>query len=198
MLAQPPRSVSLSLRLRILLSTVTTQGGWLGLTFVVWLAAGASISRHGKPPGRDDFHLALLLPVAAVAMIPLILGTRRSWRHVRLLSRGIETHGKLVSKREIANAETSFWHYTFEYRTAAGTTHRMVVITDVPEKTLEDDALEPMVYDPTNPDVATTLDHLPGAPKIRDGQLMDGGGGALLFVLPLATIAGIVTFAVLA
>ena len=169
------------------------QGGWLGLTFVTWLAAGATITRRGKPPGADDMHLAWLLPVAAVALIPIVLSMVRSARHLRLLARGVQTQGMLVSKREVENSETSYWHYTFEYKTEAGTTHRALVITDVPEKTLEDDALEPMVYDPDNAEVATTLDHLPGAPQIRDGNLVARGGGALLVVLPLATLAAIVT-----
>ena len=52
---------------------------------------------------------------------------------------------------------------------------------------LEDDALEAMLYDPHAPWRATTLDHLPGAPRIAaSGELEAKAGFAgHLLLLPL-------------
>lgn len=87
---------------------------------------------------------------------------------------------------------------TFEYE-VGGTKHRAVVKTLETSK-LEDEPLEPMLYDPVAPERATTLDHLPGSPRITtDGQLRSRPGfAAHVLLCPCVVLAEVVAAIVLA
>jgi hypothetical protein len=135
--------------------------------------------------------------VALILLLPLIgLGIAaaqivRGRRAVRLLRFGVETRGKLIRKTEtnLMVNERPVMALTFEYE-VDGKAYRSVSRTTDPTL-LEDDALEPMLYDPRRPSRATTLDHLPGKPAIDpDGKLR-----VVLFlafwplILPIVTAA---------
>jgi len=58
---------------------------------------------------------------------------------------------------------------------------------------LQDDAEEPLLYDPIRPSRATLLDHLPGAPRIDDmGQIQTQSPirSLLVLIVPTLSIVG--------
>ena len=58
---------------------------------------------------------------------------------------------------------------------------------------LEDQAEEPLLYDPMRPAYAVMLDDLPGNPRINDNGNIQAGpasGTIMLLIIPLATIIG--------
>ena len=84
---------------------------------------------------------------------------------------------------------------TFEYE-ACGKTHTTKVEPQHPEK-LEDDELEPMLYDPYEPSRAMTLDDLPGSPKINASGELEARPGIVIHLLLLPILfAGSVSVAV--
>jgi hypothetical protein len=130
----------------------------------------------------------LLFPLVglAIAIHQLVAGRRATC----LLRRGVETRGRLVGKRttNIQINNQPVMALTFEYE-AGGRTYRAEVRTLTPSL-LEDDAEEAMVYDPYHPARATTLDHLPGAPRVTaDGEIAARPGIAVHFLLlPAVTV----------
>lgn len=130
--------------------------------------------------------VALAFPLVGLAIVFWQL--RTSLRHLRLLRSGIETHGKLVHKRSTAvhMNDQPVIALTFEYD-VAGTRYTTTVKTLTPAL-LEDDEREPMLYDPHAPANATTLDHLPGSPRIApSGNLAARPGRAMhLLIAPVA------------
>jgi hypothetical protein len=140
----------------------------------------------------------LVFPVAGLAIaLPQL---RAGLHQVRLLRHGREVRGRLVEKREtsVSVNDEPVMAMTFEYE-VDGTNYRATVTTLTPS-TLEDDPLEPMVYDPTDPAHATTLDHLPGSVHIGpDGELESKPGIAVhVLIMPAITVGLIVaTFTVL-
>lgn len=118
--------------------------------------------------------------VVVVTLFPLVgvgLGVpqlRRGLLERRLLRHGVPTFGRIVLKQptNVRVNDQPVMALTFEYQPeASGSTYRAVVETLEHHK-LEDDLREPMLYDPYAPWRATTLDHLPGSPRITaDGRL---------------------------
>ena len=63
---------------------------------------------------------------------------------------------------------------------------------------LEDDELEPMLYDPRDPARATTLDHLPGKPRIdADGELEVEHGTSFHLLIAPVLFGGLLAAAVI-
>jgi len=78
----------------------------------------------------------------------------------------------------------------FEFQTEEGKTGRHCVKTHDPKR-LEDESLEPLLYDPANPSFAMALDELPGTARLdADGNVSvkDPALGALSAFLPGLTI----------
>lgn len=130
--------------------------------------------------------IVLVFPIAGLALVLWQLGGAR--RSLRLLRYGIETRGKLVDKRatSVKVNDAPVMALTFEYD-VDGTRHRATVTTLDPAP-LEDDELEPMLYDPYAPAHATTLDHLPGSPNIAPGGTLQARSGMVVHLL-IAPIA---------
>ena len=166
------------------------------------------------PAGRPwrsricGYRTALCSPwVLFVALFPaigllIVLGKLRSGlRHRHLLKFGELSQGKLVSK-ERTNTEINdqpVYKLTFEFDTSLGQTSQIVVKTHHTWP-LEDDELETLLYDPTRPSFGTTLDHLPGAPRIlEDGTVtaQNTRSAYLWLVIPVITIVGHGTYIVL-
>jgi len=131
----------------------------------------------------------LLFPIVGLGMaIPQLVAGHRA---TRLLRFGVETHGTLLVKKatSVTVDNMSIMALTFEYQ-VGGRPYRTTVKT-LETSMLEDDAQEPMIYDPQDPSRATTLDHLPGSPKISaDGEIASLPGYAfLLLVMPVVTTA---------
>lgn len=162
---------------------------------VEWVAADPTKSRlvgmRARPYG----------PAAAIILIFPAIGLGLvAWQVVsglgkrRLLRYGLETRGKLVAKSEtsIHVDNKPMFELTFEYE-VGGRTYRFTVETNNPSR-LVDDEQEPMLYDPRRPEHATTLDNLPGGPKITDnGRILAKSRITVLeVVFPLGIIAAIV------
>jgi hypothetical protein len=146
----------------------------------------------GLDSGRGGPYALLVLLFPITFVIPALLQLRRGLRERRLLRYGVETHGVVVGKQH--SPQTAL---TFEYASNDGVKHRVVITTEN-EPLLEDDELEPMLYDPFAQHRATTLDHLPGKPIITsDGQIMARPGFAVhVLIAPLACVVlAVVTIA---
>lgn len=141
--------------------------------------------------------MVLIFPLVGLGLVLWQLPT--ALHNLRLLRYGAETKGKLVDKRpthvEINNAPVMA--LTFEYE-VDGKPYRATVktLTTAP---LEDDAREPMLYDPQSPSRAMTLDHLPGSPKVTaDGELEARSGVVLhLLIAPLLFVGLVVASVIL-
>ena len=142
------------------------------------------------------FVFVLVFPLVGLALVISQLPAAR--RNLRLLRHGAPTRGKLVHRRatRVEINETPVIALTFEYE-VAGTTHSSTVKTLTPGP-LEDDELEPMLYDPRAPGCATTLDHLPGSPKITgDGELEARPGFVLHLLISPLVFAGLLAATVI-
>jgi hypothetical protein len=139
----------------------------------------------------------LIFPI--IGMVIALWQLRAGRASLRLLRHGAETSGKLISKRE-TNVEVNdvpVMALTFEYE-VDGRRHTATVKTLTPAL-LEDDEREPMLYDPHEPWRATTLDHLPGSPRLAaDGELEARAGFAgHLLILPILSAGLAVAAAIL-
>lgn len=142
------------------------------------------------------FAFVLLFPIAGLG---LALGPLPgALRKLRLLRYGVETHGKLLRKREtlVHVNNRPVMALTFEYE-VLGRRYTSTVKTLAPAA-LEDDDREAMLCDPRAPWRATTLDHLPGSVKVTAvGALEARPGGALHLLLLPAAFAVLVAATVL-
>lgn len=146
-------------------------------------------------------------PVAAIVMIfplvgffMLLPGIWSGARTGRLLAHGKVTRGTLVSK-EATNTRINnrtVMKYTFRFTDELGDEYTAVGRTHTGE--LEDEETETILYDPSNPANACTVDNLPGRPRVEDGLVRPGStiGAMLTLVVPLATIVGHTAWFVLA
>jgi hypothetical protein len=172
----------------------TTDGHFVGrMAAIEYVASNPADSRL---VGCAQSLLALpwwtlfwILPFIGVGLAMAIRAHRRGSAALHLLQVGLPTSGTLVDRRP-SNVQVNgvtLEILTFEY-VVKGTTYRAEVRPSRTDR-LEDDALEPMVYDPEWPRNATTLDHLPGTPVIRaDGTLAaDAGFVYHLLILPAVT-----------
>ncbi len=164
----------------------------------------------GNPPRSRirGYRTALCSPfVLFVVLFPLIglliiLGKlRMGLKQRHLLKFGELTQGKLVSK-ERTNTEINdqpVYKLTFEFDTSVGHPAHLVVKTHN-TRPLEDDELETILYDPTRPSFGTTLDHLPGAPRILEDGTVTARNTRFAYVwliVPLLSLVGHGTYFVL-
>jgi hypothetical protein len=134
----------------------------------------------------------VLFPV--VGLLFVLGKLHYGWRNLYLLKYGQLAQGKLVCKEPTNTSinDQTVYKLTFEFDTNRGTVARVVVKTHVPQYLL-DDELETLVYDPTRPTCGTTLDQLPGAPRVAENgdiAIRSAGAGYLALALPAMTIIG--------
>lgn len=140
---------------------------------------------------------SLLPPILVLLAAPAIiaLGVALWWvlrvrRRLWLLRHGAETRGKLVRKREtnVTVDDVPIMALTFEYE--VGGRQYFTTVKTLTPRPLEDDAREAMLYDPRSPSRATTLDHLPGSPKVTAGGDLEArlGTVAHLLILPVLSV----------
>jgi hypothetical protein len=143
---------------------------------------------------------ALFGPFAAiVAIFPLIglaivvpaelSGKRRN----RMLRDGIFTTGKLAGKAPMnvtVNGRTMY-ELTFAFNTRDGRKAEAKARTSDTAR-LEDDAHEPLLYDPDEPTYAYLLDELPSRPEVEpNGDLRGRPGAAMAALILPSLIAGV-------
>lgn len=143
-------------------------------------------------------------PVLFVVLFPLIgagfvIGRLR-WglRSLRLLKHGEIATAKLTLQEPTNTTinDQRVYRMTFDYETQLGQQAQCVVRTHETQR-LTDDERETVLYDPLRPDRGTTLDHLPGSPRIgEDGTIsvQNPRRGWLALILPVVTIVGHGTF----
>lgn len=134
----------------------------------------------------------VIFPLAGLSF--MIVGLRRGIRGNRLLKIGRQATGRLKSKVRTGEKinDRNVYKLTFEFTTTDGTSHEAIGKTHMPAK-LEDEAAEPLLYDPRRPSYAAMLDALPGSPRIdENGKIRAGSAGAALvcLVLPIVTVLG--------
>ncbi len=134
----------------------------------------------------------IIFPVLGLCF--MTMGVRKGIKGNRLLTIGRQGTGRLKSKVATSTKinKRPVYKLTFEFTTPDGSKHEAIGKTHMPEK-LEDEAQEPLLYDPLRPANAVMLDALPGSPRIdNNGNITAGSTGAALLslVLPTAAILG--------
>ncbi len=129
-----------------------------------------------------------------VGLVLALIGFVGGMRNVRLLAHGELGMGTLKSKRKTATQvnRQRVYELTFEFTDDRGRT-REVTARTFDTAALEDNAEEPLLFDPFRRGSATMLDHLPGRPRIDEhGEIQSGNSVVALaaMLLPLVTLAG--------
>ncbi|MHC4397602.1 MAG: DUF3592 domain-containing protein [Planctomycetota bacterium] len=129
-----------------------------------------------------------------IGLLLITGGIRKGLKANQLLALGEQTTGRLKSK-EKTNKQVDkepVYKLTFEFNTPEGMTFETVVKTHETGK-LEDQAEEPLLYDPMRPSYAMMLDDLPGNPRIMENGTIQAGSVAMTImalIIPLTTIIG--------
>jgi hypothetical protein len=180
-----PRALPRTLVLQLLFGHTFAALGWICIAMGL-LSVFLTAFVH---PG--ELGLNVLGPTL-FALLGLWLVLRRlgpALRDLRLLRHGAETSGKRVGDRPTAieGNRGGLFPLTFEYE-VDGTTYTTTVEPQTPE--LLEDERQAMLYDLRSPSRATTLGHLPGAPRITaTGELEARPGTALpLLIAPVLAI----------
>lgn len=130
----------------------------------------------------------LIFPAIGLAFVFFAL--RSGWRRSRLLRNGEFTMGRLVGKEptNVTVNKRRVYELTFEFISRDGQRREAKARTTDTQR-LEDEAQEPLLYDPDNPSVAYVLDELPQRPSIDGTGELEGRFGA---AIGLIIIPGIV------
>jgi hypothetical protein len=137
--------------------------------------------------------------VAFVVIFPLIgfailvFAMKAGSHRTHLLQNGLFTTGKLISK-EATNMTVNkrrVMELTFEFTARDGRRCQAKARTTDTAR-LEDEAQEPLLYDPENPETAYVLDEIPSRPAINGLGELEGRPVAAFasLILPLIVIAG--------
>ncbi len=166
--------------------------------------------RNGRPEAsriegmrRGTVGLIGVFPVLfpAVGLAMVAGSARKGLKGLRLLREGHSAKGRLVGK-EATNTkinEQVVYRMTFEFEAYDGRTYEAEARTHVPG-VLEDEAEEPLLYDPADPSCAVMLDDLPGSPRIDEHGQIRCAAAPLAFasvLIPAVSILGHVTYAVM-
>jgi len=144
----------------------------------------------GMRRGQFSPLVMLVLIFPFIGALFVVFATLSGFRRNHLLRNGLLSTGKLLG-RERTNVTVNdrpVWKLTFEYVGRDGQRHEATASTTDTAR-LEDEAQEPLLYDPTNPSVAYVLDEAPARPQFEpNGELR----GRLLPGLLSAIIPGLV------
>jgi hypothetical protein len=127
---------------------------------------------------------AFVVIFPAIGYFILVGATRKGRDRTHLLREGILTTGKEIG-REPTNMTVNkrrVWELTFEFTDRNGQRHEAKARTTDSSR-LEDDAREPLLYDPNDPECAYLLDDAPARPKFENGELAGR---------PLAAVAALI------
>jgi len=131
-----------------------------------------------------------IFPLVGVAIIipSFLSGMKRN----RLLRDGILTTGRYKSRRQtnVRINDRPVWELTFEF-TARDGRHMECQARTTDTSSLRDEAEEPLLYDPENPERAYMLDEAPSRPKVLNGELQGRMVPAMLsLIIPGISIIG--------
>ena len=141
---------------------------------------------------------AMFGPFAAIVVIFPLIGflivyfmTKTGLRRNHLLRDGILTTGTLIN-REPTNMTVNkrrVWELTFEFTDRNGQ-RREAKARATDTSRLEDDAREPLLYDPADPEKAYVLDEAPARPRLENGELVGSGMRAFaMLIIPALFVA---------
>lgn len=136
--------------------------------------------------------IAAIFP--AIGLLFVVFTLRRGFKRIQFLKHGELASGELVAK-EPTNTQINnqtVYKMTFAFQTALGKKAEITVRTHETER-LEDDQLELLLYDPVKPTRGTTLDNLPGSPRIeKDGtiSIRNASGAYVALIIPTLTVLG--------
>ncbi|HEX6159301.1 MAG TPA: DUF3592 domain-containing protein, partial [Thermoanaerobaculia bacterium] len=141
---------------------------------------------------RGMFGPAVLfvLIFPAVGLLFVFFSTRSGLRRARLLREGQFALGKLVSSEEtnVQINKRPVFELTFEFISREGQRREAKARTTTPH-TLEDEAQEPLLYDPKQPAIAYVLDELPSRPHVDSVGELKGSFGAVIPLLIIPVLA---------
>jgi len=134
--------------------------------------------------------LVLIFPLIGVLLVAF--ATRSGFRRNHLLRHGLLSSGKLLG-RERTNMTVNnrpVWKLTFEFTDRNGQRHEATANTTDTDR-LEDEAQEPLLYDPNNPAKAFVLDEVPSRPQFEPNGELRGRplAGLLSVIIPGIVIA---------
>jgi hypothetical protein len=170
---------------------VFDEGAKVPVEYVVDQPHVARIEGQRTAPFGSFVLFVLIFPLVGLFMA--VPGLLKGMRAVRLLRTGELGWGQLVAKEEtnVEINEQTVYRLTFQFEDARGNIREAVTKTHRPHE-LEDDAEEPLLYDPALPKAAVLLDNLPGRPEFgSDGRPRLRSVGRLLLVLIAPTIAAL-------
>lgn len=144
----------------------------------------------GMRRGQFSPLVMLVLIFPFIGAVFIVFATLSGFRRNHLLRYGLLATGKLLG-RERTNVTVNdqpVWKLTFEYVARDGRRHEASA-SSTDTSRLEDDAQEPLLYDPARPELAYVLDEAPARPQFEpNGEIR----GRLLPGLLSAIIPGIV------
>ncbi|TPW19896.1 MAG: hypothetical protein FD126_2226 [Elusimicrobia bacterium] len=187
-LAGPSREVPLAAKLQFLFGGFYNQFGW------AWTGFSSIHVRlflfEGTRKGIFEWPMLFMLVFPAIGLTMMSVGVRKGLRALRLLTHGIPAQGRFVCQ-EATNVrinDTPVMAMTFEFKTVDGRTARCMAKTHETRE-LQDDAEEPLVYDPEDPSRAVLLDELPGRPRITEDSVVRSREGIVwhLLLVPVGT-----------
>jgi len=181
-----PRSV----KIRVLFGGVMNQIGWA--CFAIALMELAALIYASK------LEQTVVLIGGAFLLVGVILALRglgRGLLAARLLVEGTLAGGKLVDKLyagyEVKNRRV--YDYVFEFAAADGSRHTVKART-AEDSRMEDEALEPILYDASLPYRAVVIDQLDGPPRIDPDGRIQGASvvrAAAALALPCVAVIGV-------
>jgi hypothetical protein len=126
-----------------------------------------------------------------IGLLLLYFGTKSGFKRTRLLRTGIFTTGKLAGK-EPTNMTVNnrrVYELTFEFTSRDGRRCQATARSSDTTR-LEDEAQEPLLYDPEDPSRAYLLDEAPGRPQIDGMGELQGRpvAAALALIIPAIVI----------
>lgn len=134
---------------------------------------------------------AIVVIFPAIGYLILYFATQTGLQRNHLLREGILTTGKLIDRQptNVTVNKRRVWELTFEFTDRSGQ-RREAKARATDTSLLQDDAREPLLYDPNDPSTAYVLDEAPARPRLENGQLVGRPLAALAsLVIPLLVIA---------
>jgi len=151
-----------------------------------------------RPVGLSGV-VPIVFPLLGLCLI--IAGIRKAIKACRLLAIGEQATGRLKSKVKTSMTVGGGRHgrggkpvykLTFEFTTPQGHKYHVLAKTHEVEK-FEDEAEEPLLYDPMCPSYGVMLDDLPGGPRIAENgniRVRSPVNTIKSLIIPLATVVG--------
>jgi hypothetical protein len=133
----------------------------------------------------------VIFPLVGLGIVGFAMRAGR--KRARLLADGVLAEGKLTNRRATNTTvnKRRVYELTFTFTAYDGSVREVKSRTSMTER-LEDEALEPLLYSPSDPKLAYMLDEVPSRPEVNEvGELKARPAAALAsLILPAAVIIG--------